>query len=493
MRYLLRACALTAVVLAGGGHTVRADGVPPAGDEADGKYIAWIPDFAELFERAKKEKKPVMIAVNAERVDGGKREPAGKELRERTYLDPTVVAKSRKFVCALLKPEGASADYAEVRKRFGIDGEIVSPQHIFAFSDGTLWQRFEYWPYGVGKAAVDKLLEMMDQALAAETVHLSGAVPPPPAGTPPAAGGAPVAPGSAEAQRLEWIRTTLEHVRKGSSAAAQRDEAIRQLVSQDQKGDCIEPLCMTIPDLRKDPPSVVAILRALGKPGLVIAAPAVQGVIAAQDASVRANAAVTLEYIGDPRSVEVLTKRLTQEKDEVVWFDIVRALGRCGHKVEAARKALLHEVAGARNADAAVAACIGLGYFERDAELPRELEKLAKKEGDYVKRAALLWALSEVGDAKSGDFVRKELLPSVKEQRVIPFYNAIIAKCQGTAGSDTQGVIDVGMGIVLASSKVLADPARKGRDQSEFKPKGEFEPRRFGGGGGGGGGGGMGG
>jgi hypothetical protein len=455
-----------------------------------------------VFDLAKKEGKPVMICVNAERVDGGKREPAGKELREHTYLDPQVVAKSRKFVCAMLKPEGASADYAELRKRIGLDGDIVSPQHIFMYSDGTLIRREEYWRHGVGKQAVDALLEMMDSALTAESMHKS-TPPPPTAGAPPAGGATPPAPeggpapaptgpvpGSPEAQRAAWITSTLDLVRKGSAEAAKRDEAIRQLVTQDQKGDCIEPLSLLLADLKKDPPSQVAILRGLGKPGRVIAAPAVQTLLNAQDEAVRSNAAVTLEYIGDPRSVDALAKRLPQERDEVVWGNVIRAMGRCGAKQEAVRKSVLHEIAGARNNTFSAAATMAIAYFEGDAEAARELEKLTKKEGDWLKRSVMLWALTEIGDKKSADFVKKEILPSTKDMRAIGYLNGVIGKLEGGGGDD---IVNGGMGFILAASKLLLDPARKGRDQSEFKPKGEFEPRRWGGGGGGFGGGGGGG
>src|SRR5438477_391565 len=81
--------------------------------------------------------------------------------------------------------------------------------------------------------AVNALLELMDSALTAESMHKSTPPPPPAAGapaaggaggtTPPApeggAGGAPAptgpVPGSPEAQRAAWITSTLDLVRKG--------------------------------------------------------------------------------------------------------------------------------------------------------------------------------------------------------------------------------------------------------------------------------------
>src|SRR5262245_35944479 len=88
-----------------GAPTAFSDGpTPPAAPAApgtnDSPYIDWQPTLVGTFERAKKENKPILIAVNAERVDGKDRiEPAGKELRENTYHDAGVVKKSRDFVC----------------------------------------------------------------------------------------------------------------------------------------------------------------------------------------------------------------------------------------------------------------------------------------------------------------------------------------------------------------------------------------------------------
>ena len=107
--------------------------------------VAWTATLADAFEQGKRDGKPIFVAVNSERVDGGKLEPAGEMLRERVYLDPAVVAKSRSFACALLRGDASSADFGEVRARFGLDGQIVSPQHLFAFPDGTLIKQHEYW------------------------------------------------------------------------------------------------------------------------------------------------------------------------------------------------------------------------------------------------------------------------------------------------------------------------------------------------------------
>jgi hypothetical protein len=464
--------------------------VPAAAAEGE---IAWAASLTEAFAKGEKEGKPVFVAVNSERVDRGRLEPAAKELREHTYKDAAVVAKSRSFSCAILRGDGSSGDFGELRQRFGIEGVIVSPQHLFVHADGkTLIERQEYWPHAHGQPSVDALLALMDRALKAAEMRRAGgkAVPPAPAPSPGVPGADPApgapAPESAEAQRAAWIRRMLEIVR-GTDAAA-RDVAVAELAKGDQGGDCLEPLCVAMLEA-KDADLQVVILRALSRPGLELAVPAVVQLLDARDDVVRSHAAVTLEYVGSPRAVDALTKRLPRERTPAVFNDACRALGRCGAKQEAVRKTLLKELSSARSNLVFAGPAIGLAYFEKDAETARALEKVAKKEaGERFKRGYLLWALSEVGDAKSAPFVEKEILPKESFGLAVAFIRNVITVLEG--GDDAgpaKGRVDGGMEFVAGmEDESIGGPGRSGRDQSQFKPKGEFTPRKWNGRGGGG-------
>lgn len=479
-----------------------ADGTPAGGSAAVAGEIAWKANLKEAFEAGKKDGKPVFIAINAARVDGGTPEPAGKELREHVYLDPTIVAKSAEFSCALLKSDGNSADFAEIRSRFGIEGQVVSPQHIFAFSDGGLIDKREYWSFPAGQASVDALLAMMDKALAAHRLHAGMPAAPPPApapGTtpPPTPGEAakPAEPGAPPAQtadeaRAAWISNLVQKVRLGSAGRDARDAAIAELMKGDQKNDCVDPLCTVLLEMKKDPETQIVILKALGKPGLEFVVPTVIQLLDDKTDDVRSNAAVTLEYVGSARAVDPLMKRLPRERDEVVFNNACRALGRCGVKQEAVRKALIHEIGAVKSAKTIPGPTIGLAYFEKDAEAARALEKFLKKEGDPPKRAFMLWALTEIQDPKSGDFVKKEIQPQEKNRWIIPFVNGIVALLTGDTEGTGRGAVDIGMSYTIGSLGTIGGSARKDRDQSQFKPKGEFAPRPPGGPGGGGPGGG---
>ena len=143
---------------------------PTAAEEGEvqpGDLVFWQTDLQKAFARAKEKQQILMICINSKYVDGRNREePAAKGLREIVYKDVRIVKKSREFVCAFLTSGGNSADYGELRA-LGIEGLIVSPQHIFVHPDGDkILERLEYWSHGKGDAAVKALLGLMNNAQA---------------------------------------------------------------------------------------------------------------------------------------------------------------------------------------------------------------------------------------------------------------------------------------------------------------------------------------
>jgi len=306
---------------------------PPPAQKGD--TIAWTKTVTAAFERAVKQKKPVMICINSQRVDGGRVEPAAKGLREVLYKDPRVVTKSRLFIPVLLTSEGSSDDYGELRLRFGVEGFITSPQHIFARPDHANGDkplfRKEYWPYGKSEDGVKALIGMMDKALAAfGTGDGAPAVPDAPvdpvAGAPDS-GDAPAAP-EADSERKAWIDKLLEIVRSGE--AASRREALRSLITNDKEGDCTGPIIALLPAVEKQLDVLNDVVRVLGRSGLEAAAEPIHAYLKHKDELVRGNAVVTLEYIGSKSSVGPLNARAKREKVEIIANHLYRALGRCG-------------------------------------------------------------------------------------------------------------------------------------------------------------------
>jgi len=473
---------------------------PPA---QPGDTITWTNDLAKAFEKAVQVRKPVMICINSVRVDGGGVEPAAKGLREVVYKDLRVVTKSRKFVCVFLTSAGSSSDYGELRARFGIEGIIDSPQHIFARPDHAMGEkallRKALWPYGKGEDAVKTLLDWMDRALAAFASREGTPDTPKP---PTAEEGAPAAPAAAD-ERAAWIAKLLGIVEDG--VAARREEAVRSLVANDKSGDCLLPLGALLTKLVKDKkiPEATTVVRGLGVPldtpsGRAVpimadVVPALHPLLKHKDAELRANTAVTLEYIGSPESVKPLTTRVGREKDEAIANHMYRALGRCGAGNAKVRSLLLKKAKGSKSEDASFGPIVGLAYFAKDAKAARGVEKQLKAIGPpgggrrgggrgTLKRGMLAWTLGQIGDPKSATFMREKLLAPLENTQswwkgpVMEYYEAVARMCEGN--EEAADAVDQGIRRTLSftggSTKFQTD-ARKGRDKSRFEPKADWE------------------
>lgn len=511
---------LAALAVSIGGIDPKVVHANEAADEPaqKGDTITWVNDVTAAFEKAAAQKKPVMICINAKRVDGGREEPAAKGLREVVYRDPRVVTKSRRFVCVFLTSEGSSEDYGELRARFGLSGTFVSPQHIFSDPNhkqgNAFLARREYWPYGKGEEAVKQLLAMMDKALAAYGAR-SGVETTPPGDEDPEGGGAePSAPDAPDApaddaERSAWIQKLLDIVRTGD--AEKRQAALNSLIANDKRGDCITPVIALITEWAKAKdrvPHLTDIVRVLGIPDLAAAADAMHPLLKHKDDGLRANVAVTLEYIGSAESLGPLRARVGREKDERIANHMYRALGRCAKGDSKVRALLLKKAKAAKSEWATYGPIVGLAYYEKDAKTARGVEKQLQAVGPpggrrgggsgTMKRALLAWCLAEIGDPKSGAFMREKLLKQLENSQawwteaVVAYYDAVARVCEGD--EEAQGGVDEGIRRTLeftGGTGNVYDEARKGRDQSKFEPKADWEIEGrdggFGGGRGGGG------
>ena len=485
---------LTLFILLFGGWAA-AEEPPPTG------AIAWSKDLTSALATAAEDKRIVMVCVNAKFVEGRQdEEPAAKGLREVIYKEPRVVKRSREFVCVLLTPKGSSAEYGELRA-LGIDGRIVSPQHIFISPDGTrILHRKEYWPYGKGGTAVKALLEMMAQAQKNLADKAPGPQEPADA-APPKVDPAPQAdpaPQGAEA-RAAWIARLVEQVATGG--AQRRDEALEELIGGDKEGDCIAPLAALMPEHKKNSILVIAIIRALGRDGLFQAALPIAAQLKHKDERVRGNAAVSLEYIGcrEKKVIAALKRSADKEKDESIANHAYRALGRCASKDAKIRTFLLKKAGGAKSEYASYGPCIGLAYFEGDKKAARGVEKLLKKIGvpgsrrgggqNAVKRSLVSWTLASIGDPKSGKFVREELMSGLEHVKaewvggLMTFWDTVARVCEGQrelmpgVEDGVRGAVSYIKRINLArygaETRHLMDEYRKGREAASVRPKGD--------------------
>ena len=424
----------------------------------DGKAgIAWKPGLAAAFEEAKASKKPLFIAINAKNVEGEQVEAASRHLREDVYPHARVVERSRAFVCVLLRDPISSDDGAQLRSRFSIEGLIVSPQHLWVHSDGTLIERKEYWEHSDVAESVEALVSMMGVALKAHEAHL--ALP---------------ALGPDAASRSAWIAAARDLVRTSADIDVRR-AAARELAGNDRKGDCLaalESLLVEAKDVKKEEvPAYVEVVRLLGLPENEAAVPALSAMLDAKDPALRANAAVSLEYVGSAKAVPALLKRSAKEKDDQVHCDLLRATGRCGTKDASVRKTLTHEAAG-KSDPVAVGAIIGLAHFSGDADAARGLEKCWKDAEEGLRRAAILWALVEIHDPKTADFLRGELANGQKFAQSYRLVQAASACFEGRV-NPARSELDSGLRWGMTEKKILPDAARAGRREAKYVPKGD--------------------
>jgi HEAT repeats len=462
-------------------------GLTKAEEAGAGEGIAWSKNLKSALEQAAETEKIVMICINAKFVEGRQEEErAAKGLREKVYLDPRVVKRSRDFVCVMLTPEGSSTDYAELSS-LGIGGKIISPQHIFVSADGErVVYRKEYWSYGKGDKAVEALLSMMDKAEGRAGEPGDSDEPADEADGPPA---------GAEA-RAAWIADMLEVV---VTDVEERGGALKALIKADEDGDCTDPLIELLPKHKKDVGLSEALIRALGINGLEKAAEPITAFLTHKEPTLRANAAVSLEYIGsrEKKVVSALLKSAGKQKDEAIGNHMCRALGRCGVEEDRARTLLLKMAAAGRSEFATYGALIGLAYFEDDPKAARGVEQLVKLigipgggrrggGGNIVKRGLASWTLARIGDEKSAKFMREVMLTQLENvrafwvPRMVEFWEAVALKCGGD--DSAMNGIEAGVGEFVnvanrfnmspfeGEGKTLMDDARKLRDNSEFTP-----------------------
>lgn len=460
-----------------------------AGEAAAEEGIAWVEDLPSAFATAKAQQKILMICVNAKHVTGRQgEEPAAKGLREVVYKDARVIERSRDLVCALLTAEGSADDYGELRV-LGIDGDLVSPQHIFVHPDGArVLYRKEYWSYGQGEPAVEALLGMMDKARAKLQAE---------AAEPESSDAPDAAPDGAD--RAVWIAERIGQV--VSEGGAKREAALDALIQHDRDGDCIASLIPLLVEHKKNHILLEAVIRALGRDGLQSAALPVSEFLRHKNDALRANAAVSLEYIGsrEKKVVGALKKAVGKEKDAGIANHMYRALGRCGVEDPKVRALLLKKADAGKSEFATYGPCIGLTYFEGDEKARRGVEKLLKKLGvpgskrgggqNTVKRGLLSWTLAAIGDAKSAEFVREELIARLENVQAFwveglrGFWASVAEKCDGDdslmPGIEAGVRAFVGfakefdLGRYGAETRSLMDASRKERDTSTFRPRGD--------------------
>jgi hypothetical protein len=315
----------------------------------------------------------------------------------------------------------------------------------------------------------------------------------------PSGGGTRVEPAPVEGEaRAKWI---AEQLAKVMGDPEERKQAIDALVKADKDGDCTGPLIELLPENKKNVGVLYDLIRALGIDGLEEAAEPIAEYLRHRDDSIRANAAVSLEYIGskEKKIVSKLVSAAGREKDEGIANHVCRALGRCGVGDSKVRGLLLKMAASGRSEFATFGPAIGLAYFEGDEAAARGVEKILKQiglpggrrggGGNSIKRGILSWTLACIKSEKSATFVREELLAKLENMRAFwvdgmrRFWEGVVKACEGD--EEALSGVEAGVRVIArfargwggggpdGEPKELMDDARKGREGGKFRPKGD--------------------
>ena len=296
--------------------------------------------------------------------------------------------------------------------------------------------------------------------------------------------------------RAKWIDQQVARIPNGSHEA--RTRAIKALIAHDQAGDCVGRLVALLEGQKKNIPVLVALVRGMGRDGLTGVAVPMTALLKHKDASVRGNATVSLEYIGDhdKKVIAALRKAAGREKDAAIANHLWRALGRCGRKDAKVRAALLKEAGSAKSEFASYGPCIGLAYFEDDEKAMRGVEQLLHRIGvpgrsatNAIKRSLVSWVLACIGDAKSAAFVREKLIARLKHMQqpwvagLQTYWELVARTCdgepallpaveEGVRGAVTYVRDTLNLGRYGAETRNLMDEYRLSRE-GDFTPRGD--------------------
>ncbi|MEE8106524.1 MAG: HEAT repeat domain-containing protein [Planctomycetota bacterium] len=415
--------------------------------------IEWSKSWAEAFEQAARDDKPVMVCINSK--DG---ESANERAAKSTYRDAEFVAATNEFVMVIISLhkhigpgkcrrfggvpctthidcyKALRAQHIEKFSKAGSGGEMISPQHAFFRPDGTLLRRKEY---ELTKAELLKMMREVRQDLAAE------------AGMPPPDVDGPI---GADAPLTPREEAEVERVKTADRAA--RRAALGNLLST-EKIAAHEAL-LAVADGAKDE-VLCDIMRAFGLAQVVKAREFIESHATDKNAVVRSFAYVALEELKLPESIELLMKRAKKDRNTTARKNAYRALGECAaatpHKKAA--KALL---GGLKDKQKSVAKHAALSMRHHRGESGKlvltKLEKALGREKTPEIRGGLIYTLAHIGNRETTLPMMEKILEGLNIDYQKRFVRTAIKKLESKGG-------DFGRSAWFLFSEDREDPARK--------------------------------
>lgn len=436
------------------------------------EQIDWVGDWDKAFELAKESKRPVMVCFNSK--DG---EKASEATAKDIYRDPEFVELSKSFVMVVVstlnhRPTGVCPRFGKVTcaehlqcwrslaaahgDRFVsafAQGEMISPQHAWFGTDGTLLRRKEYW---MEKGELlRRMKSVLEEPAAGEEKGPGEGEGTPPEGSPPAG------PPLSESERADLAKA------EGKDGEA-RGAALGNLLSTEKpavRTAVIELLQRTgSTDVKCD------VIRALGRAMVMDARLAIEQRLDDKEAIVRSFAAVSLEFLAQKESVEPLLKRAKSERDLTARKNACRALGACGGPAahEEAAAALLKTIANDRQNMIRKYAAVSLKAYSGEKAAPlvvTKLEQLAGKTKDPAVRGGIVYTLAYIGVRETTEPVFKKILEDQHEEYGKGFMRDALKMLRKESG-------DFGRSAWFLFWEDREDPARRDDLPSDIPPGG---------------------
>jgi HEAT repeat protein len=400
---------------------------------AQDAQIDWVGDWEQAFGRARQGKKPVMVCINSK--DG---ESASEEAAKKIYRDPEFVALSRRFVMIIVSTIGhqesglcprfgritceqhvscwkaLSSGHGDHFVIPGSNGEMISPQHAWFHPNGQILSRREY--QSPKSALIKRMKQILDDVA-------SGADP-----------GEPPVTEDKDAPLNEKDLAELERVKKSDKEA--RRAALGNVLATGKISARVAVVDLLLATKRKD--LRADIVRALGKANAIEAREAIDSCLKDRDAFVRSCAAVALETLAQPQSVEALIKRAKSERDTFARKNVYHALGACGggaaHK-NAAKRLLKGMTSDKQNVIRRHAALALRRYEGEGAKLVvKPLEQTALKTKDREVRGAIVYTLAYIGNPRTTLPVFEQILEKQRDPIGTAYMKSAIRVLKGEEG-----------------------------------------------------------
>ena len=362
--------------------------------------ISWTASWEAALEHAKKEQKPIFIAIN---MDG---ERANDEMVRDVYKDPALVSLSQNTINLFCSKEThgsggctrvpgiACADHKkleiEIRERYlhiPADEPVAAPQHLFLSPDGTLLSSVVFriskgelewmWIEAIKKANPNAKLQPVARARAPKAFV---------GGEKPADARGEKAPSKEEVDAaLKEAKKSGGGGRGGGGGMMRNPEMLRLIARSPEKDarDFAENMLRSVPDDRK-----VAIIDNIGRTSPKEWWEVVAPYVSFRTIETRKAAIFALEHFAEPKSLPALTAQFPKETEPYLKGRILRAMAAVAPSNKAVVQSIVHEIKTQRDELVRAHAVVAVGQLEDHEAATAALNQALQDKADKVRGAA---------------------------------------------------------------------------------------------------------